>query len=111
MDAGYLKKVLSVAANGARIAIFDLLGGVSIDCNLVDFLSKNVGVFGRTLGTQRDQVKRRLLAELETIVWPAVERGNVHHCIEQIVMPDENIEASQNMRHGDQLGKTIVLIK
>ncbi len=111
VGAGYLNKDLSVAANGARIAIFGLLGGVSTDCNLVDFLSKNVTVFGRTLRTQNDRVKRRLLAELETIVWPAVERGTVHHGVEQIVMPDEIIEAYQNMKHGDQLGKTIVLMK
>jgi len=111
VGAGYLNKDLSVAANGARIAIFGLLGGVSTDCNLVDFLSKNVTVFGRTLRTQHDQVKRRLLAELETIVWPAVERGKVHHGVEQIVMPDEIIKAYQNMQHGDQLGKTIVLMK
>lgn len=111
VGAGYLNKDLSVAANGARIAIFGLLGGVSTDCNLVDFLSKNVTVFGRTLRTQHDRVKRRLLAELETIVWPAVERGKVHHAVEQIVMPDEIIEAYQNMLHGDQLGKTIVLMK
>jgi NADPH:quinone reductase-like Zn-dependent oxidoreductase len=111
VGAGYLNKDLSVAANGARIAIFGLLGGVSTDCNLVDFLSKNVTVFGRTLRTLHDRVKRRLLAELETIVWPAVERGKVHHGVEQIVMPDEIIEAYQNMQHGDQLGKTIVLMK
>ena len=111
VGAGYLNKDLSVAANGARIAIFGLLGGVSTDCNLVDFLSKNVTVFGRTLRTQHDRVKRRLLAELETIVWPAVERGKVHHGVEQIVMPDEIIEAYRNMQHGDQLGKTIVLMK
>ena len=111
VGAGYLNQDLSVAANGARIAIFGLLGGVSTDCNLVDFLSKNVTVFGRTLRTQHDRVKRRLLAELETIVWPAVERGKVHHGVEQIVMPDEIIEAYQNMQHGDQLGKTIVLMK
>jgi len=111
VGAGYLNKDLSVAANGARIAIFGLLGGLSTDCNLVDFLSKNVTVFGRTLRTQHDRVKRRLLAELETIVWPAVERGKVHHGVEQIVMPDEIIEAYQNMQHGDQLGKTIVLMK
>ena len=111
VGAGYLNKDLSVAATGARIAIFGLLGGVSTDCNLVDFLSKNVTVFGRTLRTQHDRVKRRLLAELETIVWPAVERGKVHHGVEQIVTPDEIIEAYQNMKHGDQLGKTIVLMK
>jgi len=111
VGAGYLNKDLSVAANGARIAIFGLLGGVSTDCNLVDFLSKNVTVFGRTLRTQHERVKRRLLAELETIVWPAVERGKVHHGVEQIVMPDEIIEAYQNMQHGYQLGKTIVLMK
>ncbi|MDC3032462.1 zinc-binding dehydrogenase [Litorivicinus sp.] len=111
VGAGYLNKDLSVAANGARIAIFGLLGGVSTDCNLVDFLSKNLTVFGRTLRTQHDRVKRRLLAELETIVWPAVERGKVHHCVEQIVMPDEIIGAYRNMQQGDQLGKTIVLMK
>ena len=75
VGAGYLNKDLSVAANGARIAIFGLLGGVSTDCNLVDFLSKNITVF--FYFAQHDRVKRRLLAELETIVWPAVERGNV----------------------------------
>ena len=111
VGAGYLNKDLSVAANAARIAIFGLLGGTSTDCNLVDFLSKNVTLFGRTLRTQTNPVKRRLLAELETIVWPAVQRGKVHHGVEQIVMPDEVIEAYQNMQHGDQLGKTIILIK
>jgi len=111
VGAGYLNKDLSVAANAARIAIFGLLGGTSTECNLVDFLSKNVTLFGRTLRTQSDAVKRRLLAELETIVWPAVQRGTVHHGVEQIVMPDEIIEAYQNMQQGDQLGKTIILMK
>lgn len=111
VGAGYLNKDLSVAANGARITIFGLLGGVSTDCNLVDFLSKNVTVFGRTLRSQHDRVKRRLLAELESIIWPAVERSKVHDCVEQIVMPDKIIEAYQNMQYGDQLGKTIVLMK
>lgn len=111
VGAGYLNKDLSVAANAARIAIFGLLGGTSTECNLVDFLSKNVTLFGRTLRTQPDTVKRRLLAELETIVWPAVQRGKVHHCVEQIVMPDEVIEAYRNMQQGDQLGKTIMMMK
>ena len=55
--------------------------------------------------------KRRLLAELETIVWPAVQRGKVHHCVEQIVMPDEVLGAYRNMQQGDQVGKTIILMK
>ena len=111
VGAGYLNKDLSVAANAARIAIFGLLGGTATECNLVDFLSKNVTLFGRTLRTQSDSVKRRLLAELETIVWPAVQRGKVHHGVEQIVMPDEVFEAYGKMQQGDQLGKTIVLMK
>jgi len=111
VGAGYLNKDFSVAASAARIAVFGLLGGTSTDCNLVDFLSKNITLFGRTLRTQTDPVKRRLLAELETIVWPAVQRGKVHHGVEQIVMPDEVIEAYQNMQQGDQLGKTIIVMK
>ena len=111
VGAGYLNKDLRVAANAARIAIFGLLGGTATECNLVDFLSKNVTLFGRTLRTQSDVVKRRLLAELETIVWPAVQRGKVHHGVEQIVMPDEVFEAYGKMQQGDQLGKTIVLMK
>jgi hypothetical protein len=35
----------------------------------------------------------------------------VHHGVEQIVMPDKIIDAYQNMQHGDQLGKTIILMK
>lgn len=111
VGAGYLNKDLTVAANAARIAVFGLLGGTSTECNLVDFLSKNVTLFGRTLRTQPDSVKRRLLAELETIVWPAVQRGKVHHCVEQIVMPDEVLGGYRNMQQGDQVGKTIILMK
>ncbi|MDC0882525.1 zinc-binding dehydrogenase [Litorivicinus sp.] len=111
VGAGYLNKDLSVAANAARIAVIGLLGGIQTECNLVEFLSKNITLFGRTLRTQPDSVKRRLLGELETIVWPAVARHKVHHGVEQIVMPDEVLEAYQTMQQGDQFGKTIVLMR
>lgn len=111
VGAGYLNKDFSVSAQAARIAVIGLLGGVTTDCNLVDFLSKNITLFGRTLRTQSNSVKRRLLAELETIVWPAVQRGKVHHAVEQIVMPDEVIDAYNTMQVGDQVGKTIILMR
>ena len=109
--AGYLNKNLTVASNAARIAVVGLLGGISTECNLLDFLTKNITLFGRILRTQPDSVKRRLLAELETIVWPALERGTVHHGVEQIVVADEVFEAFNKMRQGDQVGKTIVLMR
>jgi hypothetical protein len=31
--------------------------------------------------------------------------------VEQIVMPDKVVEAYQVMQHGEQIGKTIVLMK
>ena len=111
VGAGYLNKDLSLSANSARIAVIGLLGGIETECNLLEFLSRNVTLFGRTLRTQSNPVKRRLLAELETIVWPAVARGKVHHGVEQIVMPDEIVDAYQSMQHGEQIGKTIVLMK
>ena len=109
--AGYLNKNLTVAANAARIAVVGLLGGISTECNLLDFLTKNITLFGRILRTQPDSVKRRLLAELETIVWPALERGKVHHCVEQVVLADEVLEAFNKMQQGDQIGKTVVLMR
>lgn len=111
VGAGYLNKDLRLAANAARIAVVGLLGGIQTECNLLELLSKNITVFSRTLRTQPDSVKRRLLAELETIVWPAVARHKVHHGVERIVMPDEILGAYQEMQQGKQFGKTVVLIR
>lgn len=111
VGAGYLEKNLSVAAGSARICLIGLLGGVRADANLMDVLAKNITLFGRTLRTQPDTVKRRLLAELETIVWPAISRGRVHHCVEQIYSPDEIDLCYQRMQAGESLGKSIVVLK
>ena len=111
VSAGYLNKNIAVAANSARIAVVGLLGGISTECNLLDFLTKNITLFGRTLRTQPISMKRRLLAELETIVWPALERGRVRHGVERIVNADEVVEAYEKMQQGDQIGKTIILMK
>jgi hypothetical protein len=49
------------------MAVIGLLGGNQTQYNLVEFVSKNITVFERTLRTQPDSVKRRLLAELERL--------------------------------------------
>jgi putative PIG3 family NAD(P)H quinone oxidoreductase len=111
VGAGYLNRNLTVAADASRIALIGLLGGVQAEANLLEFLAKNVTLFGRTLRTQPVQVKRRLLAELETIVWPALQRGRVHHAVEQIFNRDEIDLAYARMQEGDQVGKAIVVMK
>ena len=88
VGAGYLNKDLSLSANSARIAVIGLLGGIETECNLLEFLSRTLRCLANAENTIEFR-KRRLLAELETIVWPAVARGKVHHGVEQIVMPDE----------------------
>jgi len=111
VGGGYFNKGFSLFANSARIAVIGLLDGITTDCNLLEVLSKNVTLFGQTLRTQSNSVKRRLLAELKLIVWPAVACGKVHHDVEQVVMPDEFVEVFQAMRHGEWIGKAIVLMK
>ncbi|MDB9862432.1 zinc-binding dehydrogenase [Litorivicinus sp.] len=111
VGGAYLDKNLSVAGDSARIALIGLLGGLTAEANLLEFLTKNVTLFGRTLRTQSDHVKRRLLAELETIVWPALQRGRVHHAVEQIFTTDEVSIAYARMQDSDQMGKSIVVLK
>ncbi len=111
VGAGYLYKDLSLSANSARVAVIVLLGGTKTDCNPLKFLSKNVTLLGRRLRIQSNSVKRRLPTELETFSWPAVARGKVYHGVEQIVMPDEVVGAYQAIQHGEQTGKTIMVMK
>lgn len=111
VGGAYVDHNVSVARRGARIALIGLLGGVRTNANLGAFLGKNLTLFGRTLRTQPESVKRRLLAELETIVWPAFQRGRVEHCVEQIFSPDEVEQAYTRMAANDQLGKTIVVMR
>ena len=111
VGAGYVNRNLSVIANSGRIALIGLLGGTHADCNLVELLKKNVTLTGRTLRNQSNQVKRRLLAELETIVWPAVSRGRVDHAVHQIYMPDEITQAFDRMQAGEQIGKSVIVLQ
>jgi NADPH:quinone reductase-like Zn-dependent oxidoreductase len=111
VGGGYLNQNLRLAADSARIALIGLLGGVKTEANLLDLLSRNVTLLGRTLRSQPIAIKRRLLAELETIVWPALQRGRVHHGVEQIFAPDEVNVAYQRMQTGEQTAKSIVVMK
>ena len=111
VGGAYLDQNLRLAANSARIALIGLLGGLKTEANLLELLSRNVTLFGRTLRTQPVSVKRRLLAELETIVWPALQRGRVHHAVEQIYTADEVNIAYQRMQDGTQTAKSIVVMK
>ncbi|MGA1207620.1 MAG: zinc-binding dehydrogenase [Litorivicinaceae bacterium] len=111
VGAGYVNRNLSVIANSGRIALIGLLGGVHADCNLVEMLSKNITLTGRTLRQQSDLVKRRLLSELEMIVWPAVARGRVDHAVRQVYAPDEIQQAFERMQAGEQIGKSVITLQ
>ncbi|HAN80465.1 MAG: hypothetical protein CMD54_02990 [Gammaproteobacteria bacterium] len=56
IDAGYFNKDLSLFANPARIAVISLLGGKTIDCNLLKVLSKNVTLLDQKLRIQSNFV-------------------------------------------------------
>ena len=106
-----LGKHLEKLAPGGRWILIATLGGESAEIALRPILKRGLRLIGSTLRSRSEDMKGRILAELEKKVWPEIESGAIRpliHC----TFPIENAaDAHAVLERHENIGKVVLTVQ
>jgi putative PIG3 family NAD(P)H quinone oxidoreductase len=71
----YIERNLKALADDGRLVQIAFLQGPKVTLNLAELMTRRLTFTGSTLRPQSDLMKARIAREVETHVWPMIERG------------------------------------
>jgi len=109
MVAGdYLPRELKALADGGRVVIIAMLGGMKAEINLNDVLRRRLVITGSTLRPRSVGFKGKIAAELKARVWPEIEAGRIKPVIHQVFPASQAAKAHAMMEGGAHIGKLVL---
>lgn len=109
MVAGdYLPRELKALADGGRVVIIAMLGGMKAEINLNDVLRRRLVITGSTLRPRPISFKAKIAAELKSRVWPEIEAGRIKPVIHHVFPASQAAEAHAMMEGGEHIGKIVL---
>ena len=96
---------------GGRWIIVAALGGATTELPLAAMYKRNLTVTGITLRSRPEEMKARILRELETTVWPAIEDGRIRSRIHAVFPMAEVNAAHAVLRAGANAGKVLLTLE
>jgi len=106
----YLAQAQQVLATDGRWVLIGLMGGRSAPVDLGRLLIKRQRLIGSTLRARSVARKARVLAQLETTVWPAIADGRVRTVIEARWPIREADQAHRQLQSNDTVGKILLTL-
>jgi len=101
---------LSTMARGGRWIVIATLAGGRCELDMTDFFKRGVRLIGSTLRSRTDEVKGKILADLESLLWPAFADGTLKVRIHQTLPMTEAAAAHQILRSDRNLGKVVLTV-
>jgi NADPH2:quinone reductase len=109
MVAGsYVSRELTALADGGRIVLIALLGGVKAELNLNDILRRRLTVTGSTLRPRPIEFKAKIAAQLKARVWPHIEDGRIKPVIYRVFPAAQAADAHALMESSEHVGKIVL---
>jgi putative PIG3 family NAD(P)H quinone oxidoreductase len=111
MGASYLPRNVSVLANGGRLVVIGMQGGVTGELNLGMLLAKRASVAATGLRyrpVEGHDGKRRIVADVTARLWPLIEAGEVAPVVGRVVPMRDAAEAHRLVMAGDVVGKVLL---
>jgi putative PIG3 family NAD(P)H quinone oxidoreductase len=105
----YFAKGLDALKTGGRIVYIAALAGGEISVPIFRIMQKRAVITGSTLRPRDADEKARLAAEVERVVWPWIEAGQVKPVIDATFPLAEAAAAHAHLESGDHLGKIVLL--
>ncbi|MGA8047155.1 MAG: NAD(P)H-quinone oxidoreductase [Dermatophilaceae bacterium] len=103
MGAKYLMRNVEALADGGRLVIIGMQGGVKAELNIATLLRKRGAVIATALRSRSLAEKATIVAAVREHVWPLVEAGRVRpvvhgtYPIEQVRAAHEELESSRHV--------------
>ncbi len=108
MGAKYLPRNVDVLADGGRLVIIGMQGGVKAELNIAQLLAKRGSVTATSLRTRTAEAKARICGEVVERVWPLIADGTIRPVVSAVLPLDDVAEAHRMLDSADSVGKVIL---
>lgn len=75
VGGSYLPRNIRALADDGRLVQIAFLEGAKVELNFAEVMMRRLSITGSTLRPQSDMAKARIAAEVETHIWPMIQRG------------------------------------
>ncbi|WP_149587466.1 NAD(P)H-quinone oxidoreductase [Tabrizicola flagellatus] len=107
----YIERNLKALADGGRLVQIAFLQGAKVTLNLAELMTRRLTLTGSTLRPQSDLAKARIAREVETHVWPMIERGAVRVVMDSDYPLDQAPAAHWRLESGAHVGKIALRVE
>ncbi|MFN3993757.1 MAG: NAD(P)H-quinone oxidoreductase [Tabrizicola flagellatus] len=107
----YIERNLKALADGGRLVQIAFLQGARVTLNLAELMTRRLTLTGSTLRPQSDLAKARIAREVETHVWPMIERGAVRVVMDSDYPLDQAPAAHWRLESGGHVGKIALRVE
>lgn len=108
VGASYFAKNLEALNTGGRIVYIASLAGSTLEVPVFKVMQKRAVITGSTLRPRSADEKARLAAEIERIVWPWIEAGQVKAVVDKTFPLAEAAKAHAHLEGGAHVGKVVL---
>jgi len=110
VGAPYFEQTLEALNTGGRIVYIASQGGATLSVPVWAIMRKRAVLTGSTLRPRSADEKARLAVEVERVVWPWIERGDVRPIVDRTFALREAAAAHAYLESGAHTGKVVLLV-
>lgn len=111
VGGSYVKRNIQSLANDGRLVQIAFLQGTELEVDLSEVMMRRLLLTGSTLRPQSDDAKARIAAEVETHVWPMVERGAIKVIIDSEFALKDAPLAHERIESSGHIGKIVMRVE
>lgn len=108
VGAKYLQSNVRALADGGRLVVIGLQGGVKAELNLGMLVSKRASVMGTSLRSRPGTQKAQICADVVEDVWPLYASGAIKPVIDRVLPLAEASEAHRVLAESGHFGKVVL---
>jgi putative PIG3 family NAD(P)H quinone oxidoreductase len=110
VGGAYLGDNLKLLGLNGRLVLIGLMGGARAEIDLAQLMMKRARVIGSTLRARPDEEKAAIMGQLEEVVWPRMESGDIKPIVDS-TFPIEAVEDAHDLVASDKtIGKVVLEI-
>lgn len=110
VGGSYLADNMTLLGLGGRLVLIGLMGGAQTDINLGLMMVKRLRVIGSTLRARPLHEKAHVMKELQDLVWPKIESGEIKPIVEKVFPIEETADAHDLVASDKTIGKVILSV-
>lgn len=108
VGAKYLAANVRALAEGGRLVVIGLQGGVKAEMNLGSLLAKRASVTATSLRSRSPEQKAHICAEVVAHVWPLYGSGAIHPVTDRVLPFEQAARAHELLTESGHFGKVLL---